>query len=66
MLGSNLSVENGLVSGALGYVEDIIFEENYNSSLDQMTRIIMVRFERYSHSTYDKNQFLMYWTDGDV
>lgn len=54
MLRSNLWVENGLVNGALGYVEDIIYEENF-SPPDQMPRVTMVRFENYTHSTYDNS-----------
>lgn len=54
MLRSNLWVENGLVNGALGYVEDIIYEENH-SPPDQMPRVIMVRFKNTPDLTYNNS-----------
>lgn len=71
MLRSNLWVENGLVNGALGYVEDIIYEENY-SPPDQMPRVIMVRFENCCPSTYANSGCIpippitKFWKSGNI
>ena len=71
MLRSNLWVEKGLVNGALGYVEDIIYEENHGPP-DQMPRVIMVHFENYFHSTYENSGCVpippvtKFWKSGNI
>lgn len=71
MLRSNLWIEKGLVNGALGYVQDIIYEENHGPP-DQMPRVIMVRFENYSHSSYENNgsvpipSITKFWKSGNI
>lgn len=71
MLRANLWAEKNLVDGALGHIEDIIYEENHLSS-DQMPSVIMVRFYKYSHITYDNTgcvriaPITKHWKDGNV
>lgn len=57
MLRINLWTEKGLVNGALGCIQDIIYEEHHGPP-EQMPQVIIVRFENYRHSPFENTDFV--------